>query len=69
MQNTLPQTPMGQLWNSIQSWLLPMLEDGIGALDANRREAELAQNRFFSAPDTPATPGNVIAGAFLAIFP
>jgi len=24
---------MGHLWNSIQSWLFPMLEDEIGALD------------------------------------
>jgi len=33
MQITRPQTPMGHLWNSIQSWLFPMLEDEIGALD------------------------------------
>jgi hypothetical protein len=33
MQDTRPQPPMGQLWNSIQSWLFPALEDEIGALD------------------------------------
>ncbi len=38
MQNTRPQTPMGQLWNSIQSWLFPMLEDEIGALDDKHRQ-------------------------------
>jgi hypothetical protein len=38
MQNTQPQTPLGQLWNSIQSWLFPMLEDEIGALDDKHRQ-------------------------------
>ena len=38
MQNTQPQTPLGQLWNSIQSWLLPVLEDEIGALDDKHRQ-------------------------------
>ena len=38
MQNTQPQTPLGQLWNSIQSWLFPMLEDEIGALDEKHRQ-------------------------------
>jgi hypothetical protein len=28
---------MGQLWSSIQSWLFPMLEDEIGALDEKHR--------------------------------
>jgi hypothetical protein len=28
---------MGQLWNSIQSWLIPMLEDEIGSLDEKHR--------------------------------
>jgi hypothetical protein len=28
---------MGRLWNSIQSWLLPALEDEIGALDEKHR--------------------------------
>lgn len=37
MQRTRPQTPMGQLWNSIQSWLFPALEDEIGALDEKHR--------------------------------
>jgi hypothetical protein len=31
MQNTQPQTPLGQLWSSIQSWLFPMLEGEIGS--------------------------------------
>ena len=38
MQNTRPQTPMGHLWNSIQSWLFPVLEDEIGALDDKHRQ-------------------------------
>jgi len=38
MQNTQHQTPLGQLWNSIQSWLFPMLEDEIGALDEKHRQ-------------------------------
>jgi len=38
MQITRPQTPMGHLWNSIQSWLFPVLEDEIGALDAKHRQ-------------------------------
>ena len=37
MQNNRPQTPMGHLWNSIQSWLFPVLEDEIGALDEKHR--------------------------------
>ena len=50
MQDKRPQTPLGQLWNSIpacaaclgaagrQSWLFPMLEDEIGALDDKHRQ-------------------------------
>jgi hypothetical protein len=38
MQNTQPQTPLGQRWNSIQSWLFPVLEDEIGALDDKHRQ-------------------------------
>ncbi len=38
MQNTRPQTPMGQLWNSIQSWLFPVLEDELGVLDEKHRQ-------------------------------
>ena len=38
MQNTQPQTPLGQRWNSIQSWLFPVLEDEIGALDEKHRQ-------------------------------
>ncbi len=33
MHITQNQSPIGQLWNSIQSWLFPMLEDAIGELD------------------------------------
>ena len=29
----VPQTPMGHLWKSIQSWFFPMLEDELGELD------------------------------------
>jgi hypothetical protein len=29
---------MGQLWSSIQSWLFPVLEDEIGALDDKHRQ-------------------------------
>jgi hypothetical protein len=38
MQNTRPRVPMGDLWNSIQSWLFPVLEDEIGALDEKHRQ-------------------------------
>jgi len=38
MQDKRPQTPLGQLWNSIQAWLFPMLEDEIGALDDKHRQ-------------------------------
>ena len=37
MQITRPQTPMGHLWNSIQSWLFPTLEDELGVLDEKHR--------------------------------
>lgn len=37
MQITRPQNPMGHLWNSIQAWLFPTLEDEIGALDEKHR--------------------------------
>ena len=30
--------PIGELWNSIQSWLFPILEDEIGALDEKHRQ-------------------------------
>jgi hypothetical protein len=29
---------LGSLWNSIQTWLFPMLEDELGALDDKHRE-------------------------------
>ena len=32
------RTPIGELWNSIQSWLFPVLEDEIGALDEKHRQ-------------------------------
>ena len=38
IQDKRPQTPIGQLWNSIQSWLMPVLEDEIGALDEKHRQ-------------------------------
>ena len=38
MRHTQPQTPPGQLWDSIQSWLFPLLEDEIGALDGKHRQ-------------------------------
>jgi hypothetical protein len=38
MPNTQPQTPLGPLWHTIQSWLFPMLEDEIGALDEQHRQ-------------------------------
>jgi hypothetical protein len=38
MQNTRQQNPLGQLWSSIQSWLFPVLEDEIGALDDKHRQ-------------------------------
>ena len=37
MQEKRHCTPIGQLWNSIQSWLFPMLEDEIGELDEKQR--------------------------------
>lgn len=30
--------PIGELWNSIQSWLFPMLEDELGELDEKHRQ-------------------------------
>lgn len=38
MQNRQPKTPLGELWNSIQSWLFPALEDEIGELDQTHRQ-------------------------------
>ncbi|MGI6390535.1 MAG: transposase [Kiritimatiellia bacterium] len=38
MKETRHQPPLGQLWNSIQSWLFPMLEDEIGELDEKHRQ-------------------------------
>ena len=38
MQKTPHKPPLGHLWNSIQSWLFPMLEDEIGALDEKHRQ-------------------------------
>ena len=29
---------LGRLWNSIQTWLFPMLEDELGKLDDKHRE-------------------------------
>lgn len=30
--------PLGELWNSIQAWLFPLLEDEIGGLDEKHRQ-------------------------------
>jgi len=38
MQTPSGRTPIGELWNSIQSWLFPVLEDEIGALDEKHRQ-------------------------------
>ena len=38
MTNTDGRSALGGLWNSIQSWLFPMLEDEIGELDAKHRQ-------------------------------
>lgn len=37
MKDTYTQTPLGELWSSIQTWLFPALEDGIGELDEKHR--------------------------------
>lgn len=37
MHITQNQAPIGKLWNTIQSWLFPMLEDEIGELDEKHR--------------------------------
>ena len=38
MQTPSGHTPIGELWNSIQSWLFAVLEDEIGALDEKHRQ-------------------------------
>ena len=38
MQTPSGHTHIGELWNSIQSWLFPILEDEIGALDEKHRQ-------------------------------
>ena len=38
MTNLEGRSALGGLWNSIQSWLLPMLEDEIGELDEKHRQ-------------------------------
>jgi len=38
MSNTHGHTAIGELWNSIQTWLFPMLEDAIGELDEKHRQ-------------------------------
>ena len=37
-QSTTYQVPLGQMWNTIQSWLFPMLEDELGELDEKHRQ-------------------------------
>ena len=38
MQTPSGRRPIGELWNSIQSWLFPVLEDEIGELDEKHRQ-------------------------------
>ena len=37
MQTLSQSAPIGKLWNSIQTWLFPMLEDELGELDEKHR--------------------------------
>jgi len=43
---------LGRLWNSIQTWLFPMLEDELGKLDEKHRE-------FIAVCETCALPGHM----------
>jgi hypothetical protein len=36
--NPVGRSALGGVWNSIQSWLFPMLEDEIGELDEKHRQ-------------------------------
>ena len=38
MSNTHGHTAIAELWNSIRSWLFPILEDEIGELDERHRQ-------------------------------
>jgi hypothetical protein len=38
MENRSKRPLIGRLWNSIQVWLIPILEDELGALDAKHRQ-------------------------------
>ena len=38
MQAMSRRAPIGDLWNSIQSWLFPLLEDELGELDEKHRQ-------------------------------
>jgi hypothetical protein len=38
MQTKSRRPLIGELWNSIQTWLLPGLEDELGGLDEQRRQ-------------------------------
>jgi hypothetical protein len=38
MENSLKRPVLGTLWNSIQAWLIPHLEDELGELDAKHRQ-------------------------------
>ena len=59
MQSTLQRAPIGELWNSIQTWLFPVLEDELGELDdkpgSQRRQgphsAEQIERILFPMPD------------------
>lgn len=38
MNTPRERMPLGGLWNSIQSWLFPILQDEIGALDEKHQQ-------------------------------
>jgi hypothetical protein len=38
MENSLKRPVLGTLWNHIQAWLIPHLEDELGELDAKHRQ-------------------------------
>jgi hypothetical protein len=38
MQTKSRRPLIGELWNSIQTWLLPVLEDELGELDEQHRQ-------------------------------
>ncbi len=48
MLNKRPQNPMGALWHTIQSWLLPVLEDDLGELDEKHQLFVAVPTRGFA---------------------